>query len=148
MGTFFARDHPRACGEKVILPFGQEDRKGSPPRVRGKADIVHRVHADLGITPARAGKSALLRSSLREFGDHPRACGEKVAFSTTQIQTMGSPPRVRGKVGHLPIGTTPSRITPARAGKSPATSGGRSARRDHPRACGEKFNSFSVLYSN
>ena len=33
------RDHPRVCGEKPVFPIQCADRKGSPPRMRGKADL-------------------------------------------------------------------------------------------------------------
>ena len=51
------RDHPRACGEKALLPVLEAGLWGSPPRVRGK-ERRDLPLADLdGITPARAGKS-------------------------------------------------------------------------------------------
>ena len=50
-------DHPRVCGEKKVNRYVKRSRKGSPPRVRGKAD------------------------SWEEWAvahlDHPRGCGEK-----------------------------------------------------------------------
>ena len=55
-GTDKTWDHPRACGEKLLLFFGASSSAGSPPRMRGKA-AIHRV-AEFwpGITPAHAGK--------------------------------------------------------------------------------------------
>ena len=50
------RDHPRACGEKVLDPFVLEELLGSPPRMRGKGCHAHNGGNDLGITPAHAGK--------------------------------------------------------------------------------------------
>ena len=50
------RDHPRVCGEKINCWIAKACRKGSPPRMRGKA-VAHRDDAgDDGITPACAGK--------------------------------------------------------------------------------------------
>ena len=50
------RDHPRVCGEKLVLAVLSTPTGGSPPRMRGKAAV-----ASLGawcnrITPAYAGK--------------------------------------------------------------------------------------------
>ena len=51
------RDHPRVCGEKLLVckkMFGDE---GSPPRMRGK-EACHIFFVPFGrITPAYAGKS-------------------------------------------------------------------------------------------
>ena len=57
MKQFTTRDHPRVCGEKMILPLWAMCRKGSPPRVRGKADTSSHRFCAQGITPACAGKS-------------------------------------------------------------------------------------------
>ena len=35
LGT--TRDHPRVCGEKVVMPVLVASMTGSPPHVRGKA---------------------------------------------------------------------------------------------------------------
>ena len=50
------KDHPRACGEKIVLAYLPVAIPGSPPRVRGKGVAVHDPFAHIGITPARAGK--------------------------------------------------------------------------------------------
>src|SRR5699024_6761484 len=51
-----ARDHPRACGEKLKIWTHKSPPKGSPPRVRGKGFHDLRHLSASGITPARAGK--------------------------------------------------------------------------------------------
>ena len=50
------RDHPRACGEKGFRKLSTSCDLGSPPRMRGKADVGNRVDRPVGITPAHAGK--------------------------------------------------------------------------------------------
>ena len=131
-------DHPRMCGEKCPMCQWRRSLKGSPPHVRGKDgprvyDIVHP-----GITPAYAGKSAGRSAGGRRFRDHPRVCGEKGNGCFAVISCRGSPPRVRGK-GTAPPGTVLHlRITPACAGKSPASGPGCGKTGDHPRVCGEK----------
>ena len=49
-------DHPRVCGEKTAQPDGTGQARGSPPRMRGKVDVLD-IGLDGGrITPAYAGK--------------------------------------------------------------------------------------------
>ena len=114
-------DHPRVCGEKMILTLSTQKDEGSPPRMRGKADPPSAHLRQAGITPAYAGKSAMGTHRLRSAGDHPRVCGEKTARSTHWPQPTGSPPRMRGKVGFQNLKASPVGITPAYAGKSIAS---------------------------
>ena len=90
-------DHPRVCGEKrgVRLPGGLG--RGSPPRMRGKADAATHGFLTQGITPAYAGKSRSRKCTRAEHGDHPRMCGEKTRLKMFQKIKKGSPPHVRGK---------------------------------------------------
>ena len=70
--------------------------------------------------------------------DHPRICGEKSGLTDWVLPSVGSPPRMRGKV---PSETTPAikaGITPAYAGKSPCGQLPDNPCRDHPRVCEEK----------
>jgi len=71
-----------------------------------------------GITPACAGSSACLRLTVARFEDHPRVCGEQPYNLLSNIQLMGSPPRVRGAVFSSKKYFTTLRITPACAGSS------------------------------
>ena len=139
-----ARDHPRTCGEKnEVIDFNIEG-KGSPPHMRGKEDAQHAQHVRRGITPAHAGKSLKINAILHGLWDHPRTCGEKCAESWHTVRYQGSPPHMRGKaLFPVPVcGQTG--ITPAHAGKSPASQGQLPSKRDHPRTCGEKLFLVSV----
>ena len=49
-------DHPRVGGEKLEKLVKGALLIGSPPRRRGKVDVLPEVHALVGITPAWAGK--------------------------------------------------------------------------------------------
>ena len=69
-------------------------------------------------------------------------CGEKRGVTTEEIQYMGSPPRVRGKVNFLLLLGLGVGITPACAGKSDNGYNLRHFTRDHPRVCGEKRGHF------
>ena len=133
------KDHPRGCGEKCLSrPFSQP-LWGSPPRVRGKAITVKQGNAVRGITPAGAGKSCWPRWFRIVRQDHPRGCGEKRDFLANFFATLGSPPRVRGKVIRQVYGDFVDGITPAGAGKSFSSLAVLSSAWDHPRGCGEKM---------
>ena len=57
VSSSLSRDHPRACGEKVVPITVFSPLMGSPPRMRGKAGGHAHAHHERGITPAHAGKS-------------------------------------------------------------------------------------------
>ena len=112
------QDHPRACGENTSAWIHGNSSDGSPPRVRGKPAVELRELAAVRITPARAGKTDDARGGARAAPDHPRACGENGIEQYREAMKAGSPPRVRGKLPHRFPADFPSRITPARAGKT------------------------------
>ena len=132
------RDHPRVCGEKLMLCHRLRPGRGSPPRVRGKAWRLPAAPGTQGITPACAGKSGPISASGRAIRDHPRVCGEKALHDGGILPAQGSPPRVRGKVVVSRNLCLLSGITPACAGKSELQALVLSGQRDHPRVCGEK----------
>ena len=90
-------DHPRMCGEKAGKGMHHSPNRGSPPHVRGKGQIHVALVVVRGITPACAGKSAVLVRHAPPVQDHPRMCGEKYADKYDALPTLGSPPHVRGK---------------------------------------------------
>ena len=59
-GSSTATDHPRVCGEKRSASPCRVHPSGSPPRVRGKVFGIRRPKLRDGITPACAGKSAIV----------------------------------------------------------------------------------------
>ena len=111
-------DHPRLCGEKIMIMLISIIPQGSPPPMRGKVlvDLIEKLEA--GITPAYAGKCCFVASSVYSQTDHPRLCGEKVVRFKYRLSTVGSPPPMRGKVPHSFVHHLSTRITPAYAGKS------------------------------
>ena len=135
------KDHPRVCGEKFVrCPYPQRYR-GSPPRVRGKAEVFDSPDLLEGITPACAGKSIIAQRRHAAIQDHPRVCGEKPSLFLMGCIELGSPPRVRGKDGVALGGCGAVGITPACAGKSFFKRFMRLFCGDHPRVCGEKYHS-------
>ena len=139
------RDHPRLCGEKRQSNRKLEIPTGSPPPMRGKAQNGSKRRRVHRITPAYAGKSSGSWCQPLSDRDHPRLCGEKQHFFYFLVYTGGSPPPMRGKVLQSKKNHATGGITPAYAGKScnrfrTSGSGG-----DHPRLCGEKPASSSLV---
>ena len=118
ISTTLGRDHPRLCGEKLLLSKIPQIAAGSPPPMRGKVRVVVIKSRFRRITPAYAGKSD--EKILRQFG------------------VPGSPPPMRGKVYGTTLHGQPHRITPAYAGKSRGATSPACPSWDHPRLCGEK----------
>ena len=110
-------DHPRVCGEKLISNTGSRIPMGSPPRVRGKVGLLLPLLTFVGITPACAGKSNWSHRFYSGSRDHPRVCGEKLAWAALRASAAGSPPRVRGKGLRSRLHMVCTGITPACAGK-------------------------------
>ena len=113
------------CGEKERRAGFGGGRTGSPPRVRGKADVCSTLKIPTRITPACAGKSNALLDLPAGQRDHPRVCGEKRKDRLDYYVPQGSPP--------------------ACAGKRCASGGVRSNLEDHPRVCGEKLMYAALL---
>ena len=118
VGNRPSKDHPRLCGEKLILLHRQKSPAGSPPPMRGKGRLRQRRQHHRRITPAYAGKSFHDFLQKCQKWDHPRLCGEKQDGVRHPFQTGGSPPPMRGKVEEFIMKKIDVRITPAYAGKS------------------------------
>ena len=112
------KDHPRLCGEKLVVLFFQIILLGSPPPMRGKGSDRKAGSGKRRITPAYAGKSVHDRHNAIHCWDHPRLCGEKVSLRAFAVPLLGSPPPMRGKDHVCDEVTKHFRITPAYAGKS------------------------------
>ena len=132
-------DHPRLCGEKGIQKCRCWYGRGSPPPMRGKAALPAVPLLRSGITPAYAGKSYAILSSVQKIEDHPRLCGEKEKKKLDLLKQQGSPPPMRGKALEMQRTHGGSGITPAYAGKSEYFNVRQIITKDHPRLCGEKF---------
>ena len=94
--SFPGRDHPRVCGEQLFFSISVTLPQGSSPRVRGTGQ--YRVFPTVlsGIIPACAGNRRLPRPHDATRKDHPRVCGEQLAFLSSRSLWPGSSPRVRG----------------------------------------------------
>ena len=75
--TQLQKDHPRLRGEKFLVLESTKFRKGSPPLTRGKVNGAELIENRNRITPAYAGKSAIINGIKSIVKDHPRLRGEK-----------------------------------------------------------------------
>ena len=133
------QDHPRLCGEKLLLPLSETLQWGSPPPMRGKVAAIGGIGAAVRITPAYAGKRIQRVFFLIRFQDHPRLCGEKLVVEIAHSGDRGSPPPMRGKAASNRVDMDSAGIPPAYAGKSLKRLRIDFKGMDHPRLCGEKL---------
>ena len=132
------------CGEKFVAEELKVNKQGSPPRVRGKVEVVNDRPAPPRITPACAGKRNCIKFFWIDTEDHPRVCGEKRVLMAFSELIKGSPPRVRGKDDSIGRSKFNARITPACAGKRHHRGHPSWQAQDHPRVCGEKYCGISL----
>ena len=132
-----SRAHPRAGGENTAMQSLNGSIPGSSPRGRGKLEVWSEGSLRWRLIPARAGKTRRILREVRPRQAHPRAGGENAPPLRRTLVPTGSSPRGRGKrMASLPR-PAPSRLIPARAGKTFPGWLNRGARRAHPRAGGE-----------
>ena len=129
--------HPRACGENPNRSRASARIPGSSPRVRGKPGKPLRSSPGPRLIPARAGKTNTTAFPLEWDRAHPRACGENRTAGKSLSNRAGSSPRVRGKLGGIPLTCYRIGLIPARAGKTGSFVAVSITPKAHPRACGE-----------
>ena len=113
-----AADHPRACGANSPANPLSLSHSGSSPRMRGKPNCATPYPATHRIIPAHAGQTAVWRARRRRVSDHPRACGAN-SFSLSAFKSsIGSSPRMRGKLRRPLFSFRAHRIIPAHAGQT------------------------------
>ena len=91
---------------------------GSSPRGRGKLAGTGALTEDLGLIPARAGKTRSRAKPSSEYRAHPRAGGENTAQKHFRRLKHGSSPRGRGKLFPAIASRADEGLIPARAGKT------------------------------
>ena len=129
-------DHPRACGAHVRRRSGAFESMGSSPRMRGSRRAARDNLEAIGIIPAHAGLTRILRARRRRQRDHPRACGAHQIRPRHGNCLLGSSPRMRGSQLLFAFMVPRSGIIPAHAGLTKIARHLSQSSRDHPRACG------------
>ena len=116
--TMSMGDHPRMCGEHVAAVFDVDLGEGSSPHVRGTLRAVRYWTRSVRIIPACAGNTFLSTVFFHLYRDHPRMCGEHLAFVACRRGVQGSSPHVRGTRDTCRETYWQLRIIPACAGNT------------------------------
>ena len=130
-------DHPRSRGENGRAAGRALPPRGPPPLARGEPLPGRPGQARRRTTPARAGRTTTGRHICRSSADHPRSRGENAPPIDRYSAAFGPPPLARGERPGLRHRARRCRTTPARAGRTVATSLATIRLRDHPRSRGE-----------
>ena len=130
-------DHPRGCGEHLIVTSCCVVTIGSSPRMRGaRFEQVAKTVAPR-IIPADAGSTVLEVSGEFLAADHPRGCGEHLVYHLLPSDLLGSSPRMRGALALVRLADASAGIIPADAGSTSDSAVQMCLPEDHPRGCGE-----------
>ena len=114
------RDHPRVCGEHLLLKQMVSFSKGSSPRMRGTRQTSPVRARRIRIIPAYAGNTYCCMSGRCPQWDHPRVCGEHTYHVDAPEAIAGSSPRMRGTRPEPLLTSSSSGIIPAYAGNTRA----------------------------
>ena len=93
-----SKAHPRSRGENwdnVLYPLFD---LGSSPLTRGKLTTALIAPSTIGLIPAHAGKTLVIRNVPRSTRAHPRSRGENPSLTCLPTVTVGSSPLTRGKL--------------------------------------------------
>ena len=136
--SFIMRDHPHACGDKVLSVSVTSLPPGSSPRVWGQAFLRSEYTASTRIIPTRVGTRK--EKAPIDFGlwDQPHACGDKAPRDFVLENPEGSSPRVWGQATDPYQISCRKRIIPTRVGTSIDSLRNCVISKDHPHACGDK----------
>ena len=91
-----ALDHPRTCGEHIVILNIPYLFPGSPPHLRGALLSDFCFQPRQRITPAPAGSTMIISFIFFSSWDHPRTCGEHSLICPILCCRSGSPPHLRG----------------------------------------------------
>ena len=110
--------HPRVCGEDLQRPPWALCQVETPPRMRGRLNLLRERGDGLGNTPAYAGKTMTVKVLTVSRRKHPRVCGEDRKGLGGPFGISETPPRMRGRLFQMPRHLCNRRNTPAYAGKT------------------------------
>ena len=133
-------EHPRGCGDDVVVAGEGRLVAGTPPRMRGRRRESAAIAGERGNTPADAGTTTGYPPARRCRTEHPRGCGDDRVASRNASTLAGTPPRMRGR-RDLGAGLEREhRNTPADAGTTRKIHGSPTVGAEHPRGCGDDLD--------
>ena len=110
------KDHPHACGDKLIMLNGSMAKLGSSPCVWGQERRACGIPPVARIIPMRVGTRYMRIKNYIICKDHPHACGDKLICTFSMSRLIGSSPCVWGQVNNHLSQATVDRIIPMRVG--------------------------------
>ncbi|EPD26786.1 hypothetical protein HMPREF9237_00715 [Actinotignum schaalii FB123-CNA-2] len=131
-------NYPRSRGEENTRGKHLHIFRELPPLARGRVNSAAFNIAQLGITPARAGKRPDPGPSFAKAGNYPRSRGEEELGVRGGYPCVELPPLARGRDAMTTERRRHRGITPARAGKSPTLGPVVGKVRNYPRSRGEE----------
>ena len=129
-------DHLRVCGADTRAICSPVFIVGSPPRVRSRRPRPAPCGHRRGITSACAEQTYPVPARREACGDHLRVCGADQKGAAMTTTNPGSPPRVRSRREHVPVGRQSVGITSACAEQTTWARCWIACVRDHLRVCG------------
>ena len=138
-----AVEHPRAGGDDCCTRPPLMDRRGTPPRWRGRLLHAAAANGQEGNTPALAGTTDHRLGWANHRREHPRAGGDDANAALTAIEERGTPPRWRGRPTVPRYAAANTRNTPALAGTTIAGAMSAMSVSEHPRAGGDDVISYA-----
>ena len=112
-------EHPRGCGDDRTGSGVTPSPSGTPPRMRGRHEMIQRAGWAEGNTPADAGTTRCGRRPWGRGAEHPRGCGDDMPSAEEVAGAIGTPPRMRGRRCGRRCRSWLRRNTPADAGTTP-----------------------------
>ena len=106
----------------------------------GQVAIGGEILGALRIIPTRVGTRQVMLFLSMTRTDHPHACGDKFALTKIPLSHSGSSPRVWGQAELVKIYGIRVGIIPTRVGTSYTNAFFKTVHKDHPHACGDKYD--------
>ena len=129
--------HPHACGDDSALSRNWMGTYGSPPRVWGRRRLSRPAPRSPRFTPTRVGTTRCHPLFLWGQSVHPHACGDDLHRLEQPHQSIGSPPRVWGRLARERHVELQNRFTPTRVGTTATRPAPPPCPTVHPHACGD-----------
>ncbi len=126
------------CGEETIPCVNSSPFRGTPPRVWGRVVRFNWRVEGRRDTPTCVGKRIRLSRSSCQGQGHPHVCGEESKDQKNRLKSVGTPPRVWGRVVDFVQGSAGRRDTPTCVGKRIIMHKKVAKEKGHPHVCGEE----------
>ena len=129
--------HPHVCGESDRDLSPRNSSSGSSPRVWGKLEVTGGTWWVMRVIPTCVGKALVGVGGGWINAGHPHVCGESPTLRVDFNFTVGSSPRVWGKLDPTLDAIDRARVIPTCVGKAICLASYADLMPGHPHVCGE-----------